>query len=69
MNDIGIESLADSLGLSYSYIRKVFKDATSLTIPDAINKKRISKAKELLTTTDLSIRAIAAQSFTRNFRK
>lgn len=76
MKDIGIEELADSLGISYSYIRKVFKDATSLTIPDAINKKRISKAKELLKTTDLSMKAIASQigynteqSFTRNFRK
>lgn len=76
MNDIGIEELAENLGISYSYIRKVFKEATLLTIPDAINKKRISKAKELLMTTDLSMKAIAAligynteQSFTRNFRK
>lgn len=76
MNDIGIEELANSLGVSYSYIRKIFKEATSLTIPDAINKKRISKAKELLQTTDLSIKAIALQigynteqSFSRNFRK
>lgn len=74
--DIGIDEIAGSLGVSYSYIRKVFKEATSFTIPDAINKKRISRAKELLRETELSMAEIAAQigynteqSFSRNFRK
>ena len=43
--DIGIMDIADYLGLSYSHVRKIFKDKTGSNIVDYINKLRISEAK------------------------
>lgn len=75
-SDIGIEEISEAFGVSYSHIRKIFKESVGVTIPDAINQKRISAAKELLLETDLNIAQIAArigynseQSFSRNFKK
>ena len=75
-NDISINDISDAIGLSYSHVRKIFKDEIGESIVDYINNLRIKEAKELLIKTDLSIKSIATnlgynndQSFTRFFKK
>ena len=46
--DIGTSNIAESVGVSYSYARKVFKDKAGINIPDYINDLRIAKAKQML---------------------
>jgi AraC-like DNA-binding protein len=74
--DIGITDISEAVGLSYSHVRKVFKDELGKSIVDYMNAMRIMDAKQLLSTTDLSIKNIAVnlgynndQSFTRFFKK
>ena|GEM_PF-5750582 len=72
--DITIDSIASHIGISYSYLRKVFKDATGSNLADYINDLRMQKAKELLCSTNYTIKEIAAmcgynheRSFSRSF--
>lgn len=74
--DIGINDIAEYADLSYSHVRKIFKDETGVNITDYINTIRISEAKTLLAHTDRSINSIASdlgynnsQSFFRTFKK
>jgi AraC-like DNA-binding protein len=74
--DIDINVIADYAGVSYSYLRKIFKDETGDNIVNYINMLRINESKQLLRQTDLTIKEIAAnlgynndQSFTRFFKK
>ena len=74
--DISIENVADYVGLSYSYVRKIFKAETGKNIVDYTNFIRINEAKLILTETDVSIADIALalgynndQSFSRFFKK
>lgn len=47
---LSIESIAESLGVSASYLSRKFKETTSQTFLDILNKYRIQKAIELLKT-------------------
>lgn len=74
--DIGISDISEYIGLSYSHVRKIFKDEIGENIVDYINNIRIKESKVLLSDTDMSIKDIAvtvgynnAQSFTRFFKK
>lgn len=74
--DISIENVADYVGLSYSYVRKVFKAETGRNILDYINMLRVNEAKRLLIETEISVVDIALslgynndQSFSRFFKK
>lgn len=74
--DISIEDVADYVGLSYSYVRKIFKAETGKNILDYTNLIRISEAKKILMDTETAIADIALalgynndQSFTRFFKK
>ncbi len=74
--DIDINLIADSVGLSYSHLRKIFKDETGDNIINYINNIRIDESKRLLCQTNLTIREIALnlgynneQSFVRFFKK
>lgn len=74
--DIGIETIADNVGMSYSYARKIFKEKTGKSMVDYLNIKRIEKAKEFLQKSDYGIMDIALkvgynndQSFNRFFKK
>ena len=74
--DIGINDISEYVGLSYSYVRKIFKDEIDMNILDYINSMRIRDAKCLLKNRDLSIKSIAMslgynnnQSFERYFKK
>lgn len=74
--DISIENVADYVGLSYSYVRKVFKAETGKNMLDFINILRVNEAKRLLVETENSIMDIALsigynndQSLSRFFKK
>ena len=74
--DLLYEEVAQEIGISYSYLRRIVKEETGKSVNDYINKIRIEKMKDLLLTTDESISQVAEkvgyhnmQSVTRYFRK
>lgn len=74
--DLLYEEVAEQIGISYSYLRRIVKEETGKSVNDYINKIRIEKMKDLLLTTDDPINQIAEkvgyhnmQSVTRYFRK
>lgn len=58
-SDLTIQQLADSLGVSYSNFRKLFKLHTGLSPALYQQDLRLQRAKELLSTTKMSIKEIA----------
>ncbi|MFD0677715.1 MULTISPECIES: helix-turn-helix domain-containing protein [unclassified Paenibacillus] len=74
--DLGLEQIADEMGVSVKYVSRVFKDKTGEYLTDYINQVRIEKAKELLVQTDLRVNDIAERigihsrtTFLRVFKK
>lgn len=72
----GIESVAAAVLMSPSKLKKMFKEVYGETLYDYYNKIRMSKARELLLTGDLSIREIGLQvgyanlsNFAKNFKQ
>jgi AraC family transcriptional regulator, transcriptional activator of pobA len=71
-----VQYIADQLNLSPSYLSDLLKNLTGLTTQQHIHEKLIERAKELLTTTNLSVSEIAYQlgfeiptSFNKLFKK
>jgi len=58
-SSLSIQELAESLGVSYSNFRKLFKEYTGLSPAVYQQELRLLRAKELLSTTDLTIKEIA----------
>ena len=58
-SDLTIQQIAEELGVSYSNLRKLFKEHTGLSPAPYQQELRLLRAKELLTTTELSIKEIA----------
>lgn len=56
---LSIQDIADMLGVSYSTLRKQFKEYTGLSPATYQQDLKLQRAKELLTTTNLSIKEIA----------
>lgn len=54
-----IQQVAEEMGVSYSNFRKLFKEYTGLSPATYQQDLRLQRAKELLSTTDLSIKEIA----------
>jgi AraC-like DNA-binding protein/ligand-binding sensor protein len=76
MNKLSLEKLADYLHINPSYLSKLFKKEMDMNFSDYLNKVRIDKSKELLTSTDMSILDIALYTgyedqsyFTKVFKK
>ena len=74
--DIGLEDVAQKMGLSTAYASKQIKAFTGINVITYINNLRIEHAKELLETTKITSNEIAlrvgfryVQSFVRNFIK
>ncbi|MBD2846339.1 AraC family transcriptional regulator [Paenibacillus sp. IB182496] len=74
--EIVYEEMARTIGISYSYMRKIFYELTGKSLIEYTNMLRIEQAKQLLLDTDWTIARIAAevgyanvQSFNRFFRK
>jgi AraC-like DNA-binding protein len=58
-SSITIQQIAEEQGVSYSLFRKLFKEYTGLSPSTYQQELRLLRAKELLSTTDLSIKEIA----------
>ncbi len=58
-SDLSIQKLAEELGVSYSNFRKLFKEYTGLSPALYQQDLRLQRAKELLSTTKISIKEIA----------
>jgi AraC-like DNA-binding protein len=58
-NDINIERVAEKMNLGYSHFRRVFKKYTGLSPAQYHLNLRLQKARELLLTTNLSVKHIA----------
>ncbi len=73
---LSLDNIAKEMHISKSYLCKVYKKETGLSIIDALNRHRIEVAKELLKTTDKKIQEVStltgfdsAQYFTNVFAK
>ena len=71
-----VQHIADQLNLTPTYLSDLLKNLTGLTAQQHIHEKMIAKAKELLSTTNLSVSEIAfqlgfeyPQSFNKLFKK
>ena len=58
-NNLTIQDVAQRLGVSYSSLRKLFKEFTGVSPALYQQDLRLQRAKELLSTTNLSIKEIA----------
>ncbi|MBP1996607.1 helix-turn-helix domain-containing protein [Paenibacillus eucommiae] len=74
--NLNIQSMAADLGFSVSYISRIFKEDTGNTIMDHVKELRITKAKELLKTTELPVQEIVeligykdVSNFIRKFKQ
>lgn len=75
-SEMDINLIVDETSLSYSHLRKIFKDNIGENLIDYLNKLRITQSKKMLRGTNLTINDIAQRvgynndrSFTRNFKK
>jgi AraC family transcriptional regulator, transcriptional activator of pobA len=73
---ITVQNVADQLNMSPTYLSDLLKNLTGLTVQQHIHEKLIEKAKELLSTTHLTVSEIAfqlgfeyPQSFNKLFKK
>lgn len=71
-----LNSISDELGVSNSYISRIFKEKYNMGVVEYINRTRIDHAKKLIAQGDISIKAIAIKvgfssdvSFIRVFKK
>jgi AraC family transcriptional regulator, transcriptional activator of pobA len=71
-----VQTISDNLNISPTYLRSLLKTLTGQTTQQHIHDKLIEKAKEKLSTTELSISEIAyqlgfehLQSFSKLFKK
>lgn len=58
-SNLTIQQVAEEMGVSYSNFRKLFKEYTGISPAIYQQDLRLQRAKELLSTTDLSIKEIA----------
>lgn len=64
--DIVFEDLAEKIGISYSYLRKLVKEETGKSLMDNVNILRIEEVKRLLLHSNLNISQIAVEVGYRN---
>jgi two-component system response regulator YesN len=76
MRDMNITDVADHLDISYSYLSKIFRTRTGVTLTDYLNSIRIEKSKDYLANTFLTLLEISekvgynnVQSYQRFFKK
>lgn len=75
-HDITLDMMADKLNITRSYLSTYFKEKTGTYFVDYVNLIRVSRAKELLSCSDVKIQDAAARvgyqninSFNRMFKK
>lgn len=57
---IYVDDVAKAAGISYGYLRNVFFDAMGMTIVDYINREKITRVKELLSTRKITLEEAGA---------
>ncbi|WP_083197746.1 AraC family transcriptional regulator [Thermoclostridium stercorarium] len=74
--NISPENIAEIIGVSYSYLRRLYNEELNMSITDYLNTYRIEKAKNMLKNSNLNLEKIALsvgynniQSFKRYFKK
>ncbi|HWT75256.1 MAG TPA: AraC family transcriptional regulator [Mobilitalea sp.] len=74
--DLTLTTISDYVNYNSSYVSRLFKQTTGLSLSDYINQCRLNKAKELLMKTNDTIQVIAqkagfdtSQYFSMVFRK
>ncbi|KIL41459.1 hypothetical protein SD70_07450 [Gordoniibacillus kamchatkensis] len=74
--DLGLERIADNMGVSAKYVSRVFKEKTGTNLVGYISSYRMAKAKQLLAETELNIKEISERvgiysrtTFIRLFKK
>jgi two-component system response regulator YesN len=60
-DNISLQTVADHVGLSFSYLSNLFKKELQITFIDYLNRYRIERAKELLTGTQMKSYDIAVE--------
>lgn len=75
LSNVTLDSLSNAVALNTYYVSTLFHQLTGETFSDYVNKKRMKKAGELLSTTRLSIQEIGlsigyenSSSFGRSFK-
>ncbi len=75
-NNLDVDAICSSVGFSKFYFCKLFKEHTGTTIHQYLTEYRITKSKELLSYSKLSLTAIANSvgyknvlTYTRNFER
>jgi AraC-like DNA-binding protein len=66
--DLFFDDMAADLGISYSYMRKLVREATGRSVLDNINQLRVREAKYLLLSTEKSVAEIARELGYRNIQ-
>ena len=76
MHDISSKEVEEELHLNYDYLNSLFKKISGFTIMSYLDSIRITRAKELLESTDLKISNIASlvgipdpHYFSKKYRK
>lgn len=59
MNDISVSEVAQKFNYNKDYLSRVFKQKTGVNLSDFIQEKKISKSKEMLTNTTMSVKEIS----------
>lgn len=74
--DLGLEQIAERMGVSVKYVSRVFKRKFGVNLGDYLTRLRIDKAKELLELSDLRMNEVAERvgifsrsTFQRVFKK
>lgn len=60
--------IGDYFNITPYYVSNIFKKSENISMLDFISMMRINKAKELISTTDLNLEAIALQCGFSNIR-
>jgi AraC-like DNA-binding protein len=66
--DIFFDDMAAELGISYSYMRRLVREATGKSVLDNINLLRVREAKYLLLSTEKNVAEIAREVGYRNIQ-
>lgn len=59
--DLSLTQISEEVGLHPSYLSKVFKDETGITVSEYITKSRMERAVHLIRTTDMKVYEVAEQ--------
>ncbi|MGG1554423.1 helix-turn-helix domain-containing protein [Paenibacillus ferrarius] len=65
-DDLSLDTLADQLNLSTSYLSTYIKEKTGVNFMEHLHERRVRNAQELLQNTDLNIQEIGVQVGYRN---